>query len=168
MTPTVMMMTSLQIKSFRDFYNDIDEDCNPENDFDLDGDGVDIICLETVLIVTTQISIQQHGDVPSSALKDQRIRLATSEELSNGLYWIDSDDDGDTSNAEQALCDMDLDDGGWTLASRISVDGSSPDWFKNHQIFLTMLLVKMHLKFMWKAFGSSSFSTSNGDDPLGL
>ena len=29
-----------------------------------------------------------------------------------------------------------------------------------------MLLEKMHLKSSWKAFGSSSFSTSNGDDPL--
>ena len=42
MTQIVMMMTSLQIKRLsRDFYNDIDEDCNPEKYFDLDGDGVD-------------------------------------------------------------------------------------------------------------------------------
>ena len=76
--------------------------------------------------MTIQISGQHMWRCPIIGIKElcEEIRLATSEELSNGLYWIDSDDDGDTSNAEQVFCDMNLDDGGWT-SSRISVNSSS-------------------------------------------
>jgi len=32
----------------------------------------------------------------------------------DGLYWLDPDEDGDTSDAWEAWCDMSTDDGGWT------------------------------------------------------
>ena len=49
----------------------------------------------------------------------------------DGLYWIDSDGTGGV----ETFCDMTLDDGGWTLAKRLSVELGSPDWFINHPNF---------------------------------
>jgi len=52
--------------------------------------------------------------------------LAARGRVADGLYWIDTDTDGDTSDALQAWCDMTRDDGGWTL-DMVGLDDTSND-----------------------------------------
>jgi len=53
------------------------------------------------------------GDVTCAVASCQAI-LDDGSSTGDGLYWIDPDDDGDTSDAWEAWCDMSSDDGGWT------------------------------------------------------
>ncbi len=55
------------------------------------------------------------GSQPSCAGNSCNDLLAGDPSLSSGAYWIDPDQDGDTSNAFEAYCDMTTDGGGYTL-----------------------------------------------------
>ena len=81
--------------------------------------------------------------------------------LSDGMYWLNID-----SSIDQHYCDMTLDDGGWTLAKRISIDENSDNWFRNHPNFLNSVTGKSASKVMWKAYSDTSLSSVNGDDPI--
>jgi hypothetical protein len=56
--------------------------------------------------------------------------LADGSSSGDGLYWLDPDQDGDTSDAWEAWCDMTMDGGGWTrlYSSHYPTWWSSTDW----------------------------------------
>ena len=68
----------------------VDNDC--DGSLDAGTEGSDIVC--------SALSCQDVYDNVSGA--------------TDGLYWIDPDDDGDTTDAWEAWCDMTNDGGGWT------------------------------------------------------
>ncbi len=70
--------------------NGLDDDC--DGDDDAGAEGSDALCAAA--------SCQAILDAGASA--------------GDGLYWLDPDQDGDTSNAWEAWCDQTTDGGGWT------------------------------------------------------
>ena len=68
--------------------------------------------------------------------------------IGDGLYWIDSDEDGDTSNAWQAYCDMSRDGGGWTKIE----SAHYPFMFSNSN---------------WSSYGSSSDDNYSTAEKIG-
>lgn len=106
------------------YYDGIDQNCDNANDFDADGDGYQSYeeingedCDDTD--ETTLLC----GMNPESAQQDcQAIDQLNADLSTDGLYWIDPDQDGDTSDAFQTYCDMSRDDGGWTLVMQNNMD----------------------------------------------
>lgn len=54
------------------------------------------------------------GDSPTCPGIDCQDILSNTGTTTDGVYWIDPDDDGDLSDVRQAYCDMNDDGGGWT------------------------------------------------------
>jgi hypothetical protein len=106
--------------------DDRDLDCDGSIDSDADGDGASDAtcggsdCDDSDSSTVDCVSVA--GSTAESAGRDCADLLATDSTLLDGLYWIDPDADGDTSDAFQVLCDMTLDGGGWTIVYTVDAE----------------------------------------------
>ncbi len=113
------------------WYDDIDQDCSGGSDHDQDGDGhdttasggddlndLDATCFDTCTDGSTQAGA---GDDCLSIKSDYPASV-------DGVFWVDPDGDGDTTDAYQAYCDMSHDGGGWTLVFHSWFVGSYPPY----------------------------------------
>ncbi|MBN2800328.1 MAG: hypothetical protein JXX28_14405, partial [Deltaproteobacteria bacterium] len=100
------------------WYDGVDQDCMEDSDYDQDGDGLDAWqyggrdCDDADPAVGDDSC---GGLSPETAMQSCWAIHEFDAALPSGLYWIDPDGDGDTTDAWQAHCDMSRDGGGWTL-----------------------------------------------------
>ena len=66
----------------------------------------------------TSLSFAKDGTTQSRAGDSCKVILDNGFSTNDGVYWIDPDGDGDTSDAFQAYCKMTFDGGGWTLVAQ--------------------------------------------------
>jgi len=100
------------------WYDGDDQDCDQGSDYDQDGDsydsdafgGDDLNDLDPGCWDTCQDGLSQATAGASCAQI-----LSDDTSAADGVYWLDLDADGDTSNALQLTCDMTTESGGWTL-----------------------------------------------------
>ncbi len=109
------------------WYDNVDQDCDAGSDYDQDGDGDDIASsggtdLNDLDPTCTTDCID--GSTQATAGLSCDSILTSHPSSADGPYWLDPDDDGDTSDAVETFCDMTRHGGGWTLVYKIS-DNSS-------------------------------------------
>lgn len=98
------------------WYDGTDQDCDGGSDFDADGDGYEHHAFTGGRdCMDSDPAEHACGVSQEQAARTCLSLLEVEPELASGVYWIDPDGDGDTSDAWQAWCDMNRDDGGWTL-----------------------------------------------------
>ncbi|MBK9369750.1 MAG: hypothetical protein IPN01_26200 [Deltaproteobacteria bacterium] len=111
----------------------MDADCAGDDDFDADGDGYASWeevggpdCLDS------DASVWTCGSTKASAGLTCAEILSASPSSADGLYWVDPDGDGDTSDAWQAYCDMTgrrrLDQGGERALPLLVLSLELPRW----------------------------------------
>jgi hypothetical protein len=113
--------------------NGIDDDCDGQSD---DGIG--------------------SGSEQSCAGNSCNDLLVGDSSLTSGSYWIDPDQDGDTSNAFAAYCDMTTDGGGYTLVGA----WGSQSGYDMHSNAAGLLVDDV--KDAWAAIRSSGSGSGNG------
>ena len=105
------------------WYDGEDRDCDTLSDFDQDGDGADAYLYGGTDCDDNDASIGDCGTTQASAADSCEGIHTLAPALTSGMFWVDPDADGDTSNAIEVYCNMADNDGGWTLAARM-VNGS--------------------------------------------
>jgi hypothetical protein len=98
------------------WYDGVDSDCSGGDDFDADGDGYASYLEDSGEDCDDgDATVYSCGDSQSAAIPSCLDLLELDSTRLDGLYWLDPDMDGDTSDAEEVYCDMTNDDGGWAL-----------------------------------------------------
>ncbi|MCB9744168.1 MAG: hypothetical protein H6740_16340 [Alphaproteobacteria bacterium] len=98
------------------WYDGVDADCDGASDYDADGDGYESFAeIGGEDCVDDDASVFTCGNSQATAGQTCLDILNTSSSAPDGVYWLDPDGDGDTSDAWQGWCDMTRDGGGWTL-----------------------------------------------------
>ena len=97
------------------WYDGADQNCDGLNDFDQDGDGYDATAYGGLDMNDTDANCWDScidGSTQANAGQTCQTLAADYPTGASGVYWIDPDNDGDTSNAFEVYCD--LANGGWT------------------------------------------------------
>ncbi|MFK7930359.1 MAG: MopE-related protein, partial [Myxococcota bacterium] len=117
------------------WYDGVDQDCDGESDYDQDGDGYDSIDYSGTDENDTDPFCRRDcapdGLTQSDAGASCKDILADYSSSSDGTYWIDPNDDGDTTDAFQVVCDMT--NGGW--AQCLEFENTSAEDLKNNTWF---------------------------------
>ncbi len=116
------------------WYDGVDSDCDGASDYDADGDGDDSDDYGGVDENDNDPTCST-GCTPGLTQADAAAScvdvLAVAPGAPDGTYWIDPNDDGDTTDAFQVECDMT--NGGWALCFALenttAEDLSNNSWF---------------------------------------
>ncbi|MEC7947307.1 MAG: MopE-related protein [Myxococcota bacterium] len=116
------------------WYDGVDADCDGGSDYDADGDGYDSV-VHGGVDEDDQDPTCWTGCTPGLTQADAAAScvdiLAVDPSAPDATYWIDPDDDGDTSNAFEVYCDMN--NGGWALCFELenttAEDLTNNSWF---------------------------------------
>ena len=118
---------SINVVAVDTFGTGVDENCDFVDGNDADGDGVPVDH-------DNPACADQDDTDPSVGALPACARPSCAETLAargvgtpSGTYTLDPNGDGDLSDAYDAYCDMDYDDGGWTLVARFS-NADTANW----------------------------------------
>ncbi len=141
------------------WYDGVDGDCSGTSDYDQDGDGEDTLASGGIDRDDLDANCSDtcgNGQAQSTAGVTCGQILSDYSTSSDGTYWIDIDDDGDTSNAFQVHCDMA--NGGWTYESagtafRLSYTGNTQ----------TLTTANTSAEYLFSLYGSAAGTGNNSN-----
>ena len=96
------------------WYDGVDQDCDAASDYDADGDGSDSVDhggIDEDDTDPTCVVDCFYGLTQGAAAASCEAILVDDPAAADGVYWIDPNDDGDTTDAFEVECDMT--NGGW-------------------------------------------------------
>ena len=98
------------------WYDGVDQNCDGKSDFDQDGDGHDSAAESDSGDDLDDTDATCSDDCFDGSSPDRAAQgCGAVESTQSGMYWIDPDGDGDTSDAYRAYCEQTTDGGGWEL-----------------------------------------------------